>query len=119
MGWVAVKSRIACTDGSLPCLFVKETQIFSIPAQTALAQAKQVKPSRGQIPADCALFSVSLSFPQYTASDREMSSTDSGTTGSAFFAAAGSRGKNRKRLRRMRVCCRMMPDKTGEKEDSG
>jgi len=31
----------------------------SVPAGTALAQAEQIKPSRGQIPADCALFSVS------------------------------------------------------------
>jgi hypothetical protein len=38
---------------------MKETLIISVPAGTALAQAEQVEPSRGQIPADCALFSVS------------------------------------------------------------
>ena len=37
-----------------------EKLIISIPAGNALAQAKQAEPSRGQIPAECALFSVSL-----------------------------------------------------------
>jgi hypothetical protein len=36
---------------------MKETQIDSVPAETALAQAMQVEPSRGQIPADHDLLS--------------------------------------------------------------
>ena len=38
----------------------KETLKYSIAAGTALAQAEQVEPSRGQIPADRALFSGSI-----------------------------------------------------------